>query len=108
MFSDAYGRNVFAPAQEQFDGSGSYGNGAAMRAAPIALFAQSQQELVEVSMMSSVVVLLLLVGIAIVIILVWQWLHSCRSLPIKHSLPMLILMLCAAQCGKQQRHDLSC
>ncbi|XP_028416291.1 ADP-ribose glycohydrolase ARH3-like isoform X1 [Dendronephthya gigantea] len=31
-------KDVTLPAREQFDGSGSYGNGAAMRVAPIALF----------------------------------------------------------------------
>jgi len=30
--------NIFKPASEQFDGSGSYGNGGAMRIAPIALY----------------------------------------------------------------------
>lgn len=42
-------RDVFAPAALQFDGRGSYGNGGAMRAAPIALFCHnsSEQELVD-------------------------------------------------------------
>jgi poly(ADP-ribose) glycohydrolase ARH3 len=31
----------FGPAKEQFDGSGSYGNGGAMRVAPLALFCHS-------------------------------------------------------------------
>jgi poly(ADP-ribose) glycohydrolase ARH3 len=34
----------FGPAKEQFDGSGSYGNGGAMRVAPLALFCYSNYE----------------------------------------------------------------
>lgn len=33
--------DVWRPAREQFDGSGSYGNGGAMRIAPVALFYHS-------------------------------------------------------------------
>lgn len=42
-------RDVYAPAAMQFNGRGSYGNGGAMRAAPIALFchAATEQELVD-------------------------------------------------------------
>ncbi|KAH9499242.1 ADP-ribose glycohydrolase ARH3 [Bulinus truncatus] len=35
---NADSNNVFKPAQEQFDGTGSYGNGGAMRIAPASLF----------------------------------------------------------------------
>ncbi len=42
--------NVLVPAREQFGGSGSYGNGAAMRVAPVALFASTEEALVKVSM----------------------------------------------------------
>nr|CAD7446485.1 unnamed protein product [Timema bartmani] len=38
-FKDPYG-----PAKEQFEGTGSYGNGAAMRTAPIALFCHKNYE----------------------------------------------------------------
>lgn len=31
-------KNVFQPAEEQFDGRGSFGNGGAMRISPVALF----------------------------------------------------------------------
>lgn len=37
-----------APAREQFGGSGSYGNGGAMRIAPIALFSKDSKSLIEV------------------------------------------------------------
>jgi len=37
-------REVFLPASEQFDGTGSYGNGAAMRAHPIGLFGTNIEE----------------------------------------------------------------
>ena len=41
--------SVFAPAQEQFNGEGSYGNGAAMRISPVALLGyKDDQKLVEV------------------------------------------------------------
>jgi hypothetical protein len=45
------------PAQEQFDGTGSYGNGAAMRVHPVALFCHghSQDELAEVAKKSALV-----------------------------------------------------
>lgn len=36
--------DVFKPAKEQFNGSGSFGNGGAMRMAPIALFGNSRGE----------------------------------------------------------------
>lgn len=36
--------DVFLPAKLQFKGSGSYGNGAAMRIAPIATFGYSKGE----------------------------------------------------------------
>lgn len=36
------------PAREQFDGAGSYGNGAAMRISPIALFSKDTATLIEV------------------------------------------------------------
>lgn len=34
--------DVFLPAKEQFDGKGSFGNGAAMRISPIALFGNNR------------------------------------------------------------------
>ena len=37
-------QEVFLPASEQFDGAGSYGNGAAMRAHPIGLFGNNIEE----------------------------------------------------------------
>ena len=37
-------KDVFKPAKEQFNGTGSYGNGAAMRVAPIALFGNCRGE----------------------------------------------------------------
>jgi len=37
-------KEVFLPASEQFDGAGSYGNGAAMRAHPIGLFGNNIEE----------------------------------------------------------------
>jgi len=40
--------NVYVPSNEQFDGSGSYGNGGAMRVAPVALFAKSLDECIQV------------------------------------------------------------
>ena len=40
---------VFRPAAEQFDGSGSYGNGAAMRAHPVGLFGKNQTEVEEIA-----------------------------------------------------------
>ena len=40
---------VFKPAAEQFDGSGSYGNGAAMRAHPVGLFGKNQTEVEEIA-----------------------------------------------------------
>ena len=40
---------VFKPAAEQFDGSGSYGNGAAMRAHPVGLFGKNQTEVDEIA-----------------------------------------------------------
>ncbi|CAG0885214.1 unnamed protein product [Cyprideis torosa] len=36
--------DVYQPAREQFNGNGSYGNGAAMRAAPVALFSHGLPE----------------------------------------------------------------
>ncbi len=43
-------KNPFTPAKEQFGGSGSYGNGAAMRVSPVALFAKTEEEVIEVSL----------------------------------------------------------
>lgn len=37
--------NVWKPAEEQFGGSGSYGNGGAMRVAPVPLFAHKNYDL---------------------------------------------------------------
>ncbi|XP_042903943.1 ADP-ribosylhydrolase ARH3 [Parasteatoda tepidariorum] len=37
-------QDVFLPAKMQFNGSGSYGNGAAMRIAPVALFAHDKED----------------------------------------------------------------
>ena len=34
--------DIFAPARKQFDGRGSFGNGAAMRVAPVALCMQER------------------------------------------------------------------
>ena len=43
-------KNVFTPAQQQFHGQGSFGNGAAMRTSPAALVGyRDDQKLVEVS-----------------------------------------------------------
>lgn len=36
--------DVFLPAKLQFNGTGSYGNGAAMRIAPIALFGNNKKD----------------------------------------------------------------
>lgn len=36
--------DVFAPARNQFDGGGSYGNGGAMRVAPVALCGEDEVE----------------------------------------------------------------
>ena len=41
---DSKFEDVFLPAKLQFNGSGSYGNGAAMRIAPIALFGNHRGE----------------------------------------------------------------
>ena len=40
---------VFKPAEEQFDGSGSCGNGAAMRTHPVGLFSRNQTEVEEIA-----------------------------------------------------------
>ena len=41
--------DVYQPAAEQFSGGGSFGNGSAMRVAPVALFAyQKKDTLIEV------------------------------------------------------------
>jgi len=41
--------DVYQPAAEQFNGRGSFGNGSAMRVAPVALFAyQKKDMLIEV------------------------------------------------------------
>ena len=40
--------DVTLPARHQFDGQGSYGNGAAMRISPLALFSQNSTEVQEV------------------------------------------------------------
>ena len=42
-------KEVFQPASEQFDGSGSYGNGAAMRAHPVGLFSKDIAEVEELA-----------------------------------------------------------
>ena len=47
-------KNVYRPSEEQFDGTGSYGNGAAMRASPIALFAKNLEETISVSIFPSI------------------------------------------------------
>ncbi|XP_065196307.1 ADP-ribosylhydrolase ARH3-like [Sycon ciliatum] len=49
LFEDSC-RDCYKPAHDQFDGSGSYGNGAAMRVAPVALFCDDEQELERVAM----------------------------------------------------------
>lgn len=36
-------RDVWGPARDQFDGTGSYGNGASMRVAPVALYYASDE-----------------------------------------------------------------
>ncbi|XP_066917997.1 ADP-ribosylhydrolase ARH3-like [Clytia hemisphaerica] len=41
--------NVYLPSKHQFDGSGSFGNGAAMRVAPIPLFAKSPDQCIEIA-----------------------------------------------------------
>ena len=41
--------NVNIPSKEQFGGSGSYGNGAAMRVSPVALFSDSVSQCIQVS-----------------------------------------------------------
>lgn len=43
-------QNVLYSSQSQFDGSGSYGNGAAMRVAPVGLFAKSVDECIQVNL----------------------------------------------------------
>ena len=40
--------NVYVPSQQQFNNSGSYGNGAAMRVSPVALFSNSVDQCIEV------------------------------------------------------------
>ena len=40
--------DVTLPARQQFDGQGSYGNGAAMRISPVALFSRNSTEVQEV------------------------------------------------------------
>ena len=40
-------KEVFQPASEQFNGSGSYGNGAAMRVHPVGLFGKDIGEVEE-------------------------------------------------------------
>ena len=45
--------DAFQPAAEQFNGSGSYGNGAAMRAHPIGLFGKSMLEVQELADMQA-------------------------------------------------------
>lgn len=40
--------NVNTPSKEQFDFSGSYGNGAAMRVSPVALFSNSVKQCIKV------------------------------------------------------------
>ena len=47
-------RNPYGPAERQFDGNGSYGNGGAMRISPAALFAIKRQP-EEVDVILSVV-----------------------------------------------------
>jgi len=39
--------DLFLPAAEQFDGTGSYGNGSAMRVFPVALFYHKNQQEIE-------------------------------------------------------------
>ncbi|XP_049523038.1 uncharacterized protein LOC119461611 isoform X3 [Dermacentor silvarum] len=43
LAKDKY-EDVYAPAKEQFDGTGSYGNGAAMRVAPVSLYYYGDEE----------------------------------------------------------------
>ena len=53
-------QNPYGPAEEQFDGKGSYGNGGAMRISPGALFAiKRKPEEVDVSTLSSFVIVTL-------------------------------------------------
>jgi poly(ADP-ribose) glycohydrolase ARH3 len=40
--------DVFLPAREQFGGSGSYGNGSAMRISPVALLCTKEEDLIKV------------------------------------------------------------
>ena len=42
--------NVYKEAGLMFNGSGSYGNGAAMRVAPVALFAKDLEQVIEVGL----------------------------------------------------------
>ena len=42
-------KNVLVPSINQFDGSGSFGNGGAMRVAPVALFAKSVEECIHLA-----------------------------------------------------------
>jgi len=41
--------NVFQPSLQQFNGTGSYGNGAAMRVAPVALFSNNYQQCIDIA-----------------------------------------------------------
>lgn len=45
--------NVYLPSTNQFDGSGSYGNGGAMRVAPVAMFATSLEACVDIAKQSA-------------------------------------------------------
>jgi len=47
--------DVYAPASTQFNGSGSYGNGGAMRVAPVALFYKNVTEMMEVAKKSALI-----------------------------------------------------
>ncbi|XP_057314970.1 ADP-ribosylhydrolase ARH3-like [Hydractinia symbiolongicarpus] len=46
-------QNVFKQATHQFEGSGSYGNGAAMRVAPVAVFAKSKTHCIQIAKQSA-------------------------------------------------------
>ena len=50
--------DVYKPASEQFDGSGSYGNGGAMRVAPVPLFTYFDNDFEELKVGSGRAIIL--------------------------------------------------
>ena len=52
--------NVNVPSEEQFSGSGSYGNGAAMRVSPVALFSESVDQCIQVSLIFFICIFIIL------------------------------------------------